>query len=147
MSEPMTAPDAPISEINRRLDAGDQAAKTLGITLVEARAGYARAEMLVEIRHTNPHGICHGGMIFTLADTAFGQACNGHDRKTVASGADIDFLKPGQLGSTLVAEAIETASSGRSGLYDITIRDKASGEVVALMRGRSRVIGGPLSSG
>lgn len=110
--------------------------------LLEARGGYARAELRLEPRHGNPHGMCHGGVIFTLADSTFGHACNGHDRKTVASGADIDFLRPGLIGTTLTAEAIESAASGRTGIYDITVRDTASGDVVAVMRGRSRVIGG-----
>jgi acyl-CoA thioesterase len=133
-----------ISPLNRRLAERDLAANALGIVLVEAQAGYARAELKLEPHHGNAHGMCHGGVIFTLADSTFGHACNGHDRKTVASGADIDFLRPGQIGTTLTAEAVETAISGRTGIYDITVRD-ADNAVVAVMRGRSRVIGASVS--
>ena len=134
-----------ISPPNRWLEARDAAAQALGIVLLEARAGYARAELRLEPHHGNAHGMCHGGVIFTLADSTFGHACNGHDRKTVASGADIDFLRPGLIGITLTAEAIESAVSGRTGIYDITVTDP-DGAVVAVMRGRSRVICGSFDS-
>ena len=132
-----------ISAPNRWLEA--RAAQALGIVLLEARAGFAKAELKLESRHGNPHGMCHGGVIFTLADSTFGHACNGHDRKTVASGADIDFLRPGLIGTTLTAEAVESAASGRTGIYDITVTDP-HGATVAVMRGRSRVIDGSLNT-
>jgi acyl-CoA thioesterase len=91
----------------------------------------------------NGHGICHGGFVFTLADTAFAFACNTYDDVTVAAGADISFLEPVEVGAELAATAVEVARRGRSGLYDVTVRT-GDGSVVAEFRGRSRSLGRPL---
>ena len=94
----------------------------------------------------NGHAICHGGLIFALADTAFAYACNAYNQNTVASACNIDFLAPGLQGQTLVAEAIERSLSKRTGVYDVTVRDTA-GKTIALFRGKSHRIAGEVIAG
>ena len=84
----------------------------------------------------NGHDICHGGYIFTLADTVFAYACNGYDRLTVAAGAAIEFVRPGRLGDDLRAVAVERHRGGRTGVYDIEVTNQ-DGETIAMFRGRS----------
>lgn len=116
----------------------DEASRGLGIELIEAAGGQARVRMRVTTAMVNGHGTAHGGYVFLLADTAFACACNSHGPVTVAAGADISFVRPAQAGDLLEAYAKERVTSGRSGIYDVTVtRD---GEVVAEFRGRSRVI-------
>jgi len=124
----------------------DAASQALGITIDAVGPGTAQARMTVETNMVNGHGICHGGYVFTLADTAFAFACNTYDDVTVAAGADVTFLSPVAAGTTLTATATERARRGRSGLYDVTVATEA-GEVVAEFRGRSRSLGWPLLSG
>ena len=124
----------------------DAASQALGITIDAVGPGTAQARMTVETNMVNGHGICHGGYVFTLADTAFAFACNTYDDVTVAAGADVTFLSPVAAGTTLTATATERARRGRSGLYDVTVATEA-GEVVAEFRGRSRSLGRPLLSG
>jgi acyl-CoA thioesterase len=123
--------------------AGDRASQALGITIHDVSPGHATARMTVRDDMANGHGICHGGFLFTLADTAFAFACNTYDRRTVAAGADVTFLEPVTAGTELVAVAVERARRGRSGLYDVTVRT-ADGPVVAEFRGRSRSSAEPL---
>jgi acyl-CoA thioesterase len=123
--------------------ARDVASQALGITVGDVRPGHATARMTVRDDMLNGHGICHGGYVFTLADTAFAFACNTYDDVTVAAGADVTFLAPVSGGTALVATAVERARRGRSGLYDVTVRTSA-GDVVAEFRGRSRSLGRPL---
>jgi acyl-CoA thioesterase len=118
----------------------DAAAREAGLRLLDVAPGRARVALTVQERHLNGHGICHGGYVFLLADSAFAYACNSHGVSTVASGGDITFLRPGALGDELVAQAVERALSGRSGLYDVTVR--AGERVVAEFRGRSRQVPG-----
>jgi acyl-CoA thioesterase len=95
----------------------------------------------------NGHHICHGGLIFTLADTAFAYACNAYNRNTVASACNIDFVATGQARVTpWQAEAVEMSASGRTGVYDVTVRDSA-GKTVALFRGKSYRISGEVIAG
>jgi acyl-CoA thioesterase len=108
--------------------------------LLEVRPGYARVRMAVTESMTNGHGVCHGGLVFTLADSAFAVACNTYDLPTLAGGADIVFVAAVGAGDELVAEAVERVRFGRSGVYDVTVRRE--GEVVAEFRGRSRSLGG-----
>src|SRR6202161_4353558 len=115
--------------------ATDAASRTLGIELLEYGDGWARATMTVRDDMVNGHGICHGGMIFSLADTTFACACNSWGPVTVAAGADIVFVAPARLGDVLVAEAAVRTRFGRSGLYDVTVR--RDGDVIAEFRGRS----------
>jgi acyl-CoA thioesterase len=116
----------------------DAASRGLGMELIEAGDGQATVRMTVTAAMVNGHAMAHGGYVFLLADTAFACACNSHGPVTVAAGADISFLRPAREGDVLQARACERATSGRSGVYDVTVtRD---GDVVAEFRGRSRVI-------
>lgn len=124
----------------------DQAAQALGMAIVEVRPGYAVLTMKVRPDMVNGHHICHGGLIFTLADTAFAYACNSYNHNTVASACHIDFLSPGKEGDLLEAEAVERSLSGRTGVYDITVR-VAGGKTVALFRGKSYRIQGEVIAG
>jgi len=114
----------------------DHAAQALGITVDEVGPGYARLSMTVGPDMINGHDICHGGMTFALADTAFAYACNSYNEATVAAGCSIEFLAPAHKGDRLTAEARETAKRGRHGIYDMTVTDQ-NGNVVAVMRGKS----------
>lgn len=122
--------------------AADAASAMLGMQLVEVGAGRAQVSMLVRDDMVNGHDLCHGGVIASLADSAFALACNSHGPVTVAAGFSIDFLVPGRLGQTLYAAAREVSLRGRSGIYDVTVRadDPTAGEVIAEFRGRSRTL-------
>ena len=123
--------------------ADDQASKGIGMSLGEVGPGSASLTMTVEERHTNGHGICHGGFIFALADSAFAFACNSYNRATVAQHCMISFLEPARLGDTLTATATEVSLKGRSGIYDITVT-RGDATVIAEFRGMSRTISGTL---
>ncbi|OGA17331.1 MAG: phenylacetic acid degradation protein PaaD [Betaproteobacteria bacterium RIFCSPLOWO2_12_FULL_63_13] len=124
--------------------ARDHASEALGIKLLEIRPGYARMQMPVRRDMVNIHGTAHGGMLFTLADSAFGYACNTYDKVTVASGCSIDFLRPAHLGDVLTATAVEQTMVGRNGVYDVRI-DNDKDELVALFRGKSIQIKGTVT--
>ena len=124
----------------------DQAAQALGMSILTVKPGYAKLNMAVRADMVNGHHICHGGMIFSLADTAFAYACNSYNKNTVASACNIDFLAPGKEGEILEAEAIEQSQSGRTGVYDVTVRS-SSGKTVALFRGKSYRINGEVIAG
>lgn len=121
--------------------ADDAASSGLGMRLVSVAAGRAVLEMPVRADMVNGHGIAHGGFVFTLADSAFAFACNSRNRRTVAQACDIVFVTPAKLGDILVAEAVERASYGRNGIYDVTVR-RGDNELIAEFRGRSRQING-----
>lgn len=114
----------------------DLASQELGITVLVDRPGAAEARLEVRRTMVNGHDICHGGYIFTLADTAFAFACNTYNRVTVAAGASIEFVRPGGLGDTLTATAIEAHRGGRTGIYDVNVTNQ-DGELIAIFRGRS----------
>ncbi len=114
----------------------DGASQALGMRIVEVRPGYARLTMTVREDMVNGHRICHGGLIFALADSTFACACNTYNIVTVAAGATIDFLLPGKLGDVLTASAEERSRSRRTGVYDVVVHNQ-SGECIALFRGRS----------
>jgi acyl-CoA thioesterase len=120
--------------------ADDAASRSLGITLEHVAPGFAAMTMRVEDWLLNGHGICHGGFVFTLADTAFAVACNSYNRRVVAQHNVITYLAPGRRGATLRAEAIEVARTGRSGLYDVSVWDAQT--KIAEFRGASREIAG-----
>jgi acyl-CoA thioesterase len=122
----------------------DSASNMLGMQLVEVRPGYARLTMRVRADMVNGHRLCHGGLIFTLADSAFAVSCNSHNESTVAAAASIDFLAPAVEGDELSAQACELWRSGRSGLYEITVTNQR-GERIALFRGRSQRISGQVT--
>ncbi len=119
----------------------DHVAQALGMALDEVKPGYARLSMVIRQDMVNGHAICHGGMLFALADTAFAYACNSYNRNTVASACSIDFLAPAHLGDSLVAVAVERAQGKRSGVYDVSVSTTA-GKTVALFRGKSARIQG-----
>ncbi|WP_262027361.1 hydroxyphenylacetyl-CoA thioesterase PaaI [Microvirga sp. Mcv34] len=123
--------------------AEDQASQGLGMVIERVSPGEAILSMTIRPDMTNGHGICHGGFIFTLADSAFAFACNTYDQRTVAQHCALTFLKPSRRGDRLTAHAVERNRSGRSGIYDVTVRD-GKGEVVAEFRGHSRTIAGTL---
>ncbi|MBA3510474.1 hydroxyphenylacetyl-CoA thioesterase PaaI [Sphingomonas sp.] len=114
-----------------------------GIVIEEARNGYARLSMPVRADMLNGHRIVHGGMVFALADTAFAYVCNGRNEKTFAAQASIVFLGSAEEGQTLVAEAEEVATSGRSGVTRVAVRT-SDGRAVAEFTGYSRTVGGPV---
>ena len=121
--------------------AQDTASQQMGMKIVEVAPGRAVMTMQVQPHHLNGHKICHGGFIFTLADSAFAFACNSYNTLTVAQENQITFLSPGQAGETLTATCFETARQGRSGVYDVTVTGE-DGRKVAVMRGLSRTIKG-----
>jgi acyl-CoA thioesterase len=112
-----------------------------GITIEEARAGYARVSMTVRADMLNGHGTVHGGMVFALADTAFAYVCNGRNEKTVAAQASIIFLGSAAEGDRLIAEAEEVAIVGRGGVTRVSVRT-ADGRAIAEFTGYSRAVGG-----
>lgn len=124
--------------------AADAASAALGMRLDDLGPGRARVSMEVRPDMVNGHDLCHGGLIATLADSAFALACNSRGPVTVAAGFSVDLLAPARLGQVLHAEAREVSLRGRSGLYDVTVRadDPSSGGVVAELRGRSRRLPG-----
>jgi acyl-CoA thioesterase len=112
-----------------------------GLAIEDAREGYARVRMRLRADMLNGHGSAHGGMIFALADTAFAYACNSRNETTVAQSATIAFLAPAAEGDLLVAEAKEAARSGRSGVYQVSVK-AADGRAIAEFTGLSRTVGG-----
>jgi acyl-CoA thioesterase len=123
--------------------AADACSRALGLELLEVRPGYARMRMTVRADFLNGHQICHGGLIFTLADSTFAFACNSYNVNTVASGCSIEFLRPVREHDVLTAEAVEQTVSGRTGIYDIRVTN-STGETVAMFRGKSAQIKGTL---
>ena len=122
--------------------AEDRASAGLGMRLDHVAPGQAVMTMKITEAMVNGHGICHGGFIFALADSAFAFACNSHGERAVAQHASITFLRPGKLGETLRTEAIERARGGRSGIYDVRVTGEDGG-LIAEFRGHSRLAGGP----
>jgi len=141
MSTPIT-PEALAAKVGDTMFAVDVASKdTMGMELLLCAPGHARMRMQVRDFHLNGHGICHGGFIFTLADSTFAFACNSHNNNAVAAAASIEFLKPAQLGDVLTSTGVEQVLVGRHGVYDMTVRNQRD-EVIALFRGKSAQIAG-----
>ena len=129
-------------KVGESMFAADAASReTMGMELVSCEPGRAVLRMTVREKHLNGHKICHGGFIFTLADSTFAFACNSHNRITVAAGCSIEFLKPGQLGDVLTCEGREQVLQGRHGIYDMKVSNQR-GEVVAMFRGKSAAVQG-----
>jgi acyl-CoA thioesterase len=118
----------------------DHASQALGMRINDVGPGRAVLEMVVRADMVNGQAIGHGGLTFTLADSAFAFACNSYNRRTVAAGAEIRFLAPTRAGDRLVAEAVERSREGRDGVYDVTVR--CGGTVVAEFVGQSKEIRG-----
>lgn len=119
----------------------DRASQALGMKIGRVGPGLAELTMSVRGDMLNGHAICHGGFIFALADSAFAFACNSYNLTTVASGCAIDFMAPAREGDELTATARERSASGRTGVYDIEVRNQR-GETIALFRGKSYRIKG-----
>lgn len=116
--------------------AADVAVRSLDISVTVGAVGFAEAVFEVRPEMLNGHKVCHGGYLFTLADTAFAYACNSHNEMTLAAGAAIEFLRPAKLGERIVATAIERHRGGRTGTYDVKLCNQ-DGDEIALFRGRS----------
>ncbi|MEP2718688.1 hydroxyphenylacetyl-CoA thioesterase PaaI [Pseudophaeobacter sp.] len=123
--------------------ASDNASKWAGMEITEIDEGRATLELTVEAHHCNGHGICHGGVTFMLADSAFAFACNSRNQSTVAQSNSITFTAPGKRGERLIARATEVSLTGRSGIYDVTVENQ-NGQMIAAFRGLSRAIKGQL---
>ena len=123
--------------------ADDKASRTMGMQIEKVGPGFAVLSMSIRVDMVNGHGLCHGGYIFSLADSALAFACNSHNQRHVAQQCQIAYLAPGRLGMRLLAEARERYRGERSGIYDVTVRTEA-GETIAEFRGHSRSIPGVL---
>ena len=123
--------------------ARDAASKALGIAIEIPRAGSAVAQMTVRDDMVNGFDVCHGGLLFTLADTAFAFACNAYDNVTFAASANIEFIRPARLGDELRALAREDYRGRKRGFYTVEVRNQRD-EVIAMFRGRSASRGEPL---
>ncbi|HEV2228352.1 MAG TPA: hydroxyphenylacetyl-CoA thioesterase PaaI [Steroidobacteraceae bacterium] len=123
----------------------DRASQALGMRLVEVRPGRARVAMTVRPDMVNGHDVCHGGIVFALADSAFAFACNSYNESTVAAAAAVDFLAAARAGDELTAEASELWRTRRNGIYEISVSNQR-GERVALFRGRSYRIDGQVTT-
>lgn len=135
-------PEQRAIQVGQTMFANDVASKnTMGMELVSVAPGRAVMRMAVLPLHLNGHQICHGGFIFTLADSTFAFACNSHNRNTVAAGCSIEFLKPAHAGDVLSCEGAEQMLQGRHGIYDMKVTNQR-GEVVAMFRGKSAQIPG-----
>jgi acyl-CoA thioesterase len=117
----------------------DRLPNTMGIALASLEPGRATVTMTVAQDSVNAHGNCHGGAIFTLADTAFFYVCNASDRKAVAAGCDINFIRPGLVGDVLTATCVEQHVGRRSGLYQVDVRNQ-HGKLVATMSARAAIL-------
>lgn len=138
----MRTPEQLAAAVGEAMFAVDAASKDfLQMELVECRPGRAVMRMKVREPMLNGHKICHGGLIFTLADSTFAFACNSHNKVTVAAGCSIEFLKPAHLGDLLTCEGVEQVLQGRHGIYDMKVTNQR-GEVVAVFRGKSASIQG-----
>lgn len=123
----------------------DRAAQALGIELVDVAPGRVRVAMTVRPDMVNGHGICHGGIIFTLADSAFAFACNSFGEAMVAAGASIEFLAPTPAGARVLATASAVSRTQRHGIYDVAVSN-ITGEVAAHFRGRCSRLRQPASA-
>lgn len=128
-------------DIANHMMENDEASRHFGIEIESINEGGCTMTMTVQKWMVNGHGTCHGGVIFTLADSAFAFACNAHNNRVVAQMASITFLSPAKKGDQLTAKAQEVTLAGRSGIYDISVTDEA-GTRIAEFRGHSRQISG-----
>jgi acyl-CoA thioesterase len=135
------SPHQVADRVREAMYANDRAAKALGIEIHAVGPGTATLSMTVREDMLNGHDICHGGLVTTLADTAFAYGCNAYNEVTVASGFSVDLVAPGHLGDILTAICREQNKAGRTGVYDIEVTNQR-GQRVALFRGRSHTIKG-----
>ena len=146
LTELPSDPQALADAVTQAMWSRDRTTQGLGMEILRVKPGYALIAMAVRGDMVNGHHMCHGGFMFTLADSAFAYACNSYTQNTVASSCNIDFLAPAHEGDVLEAEAVERSLSGRTGVYDITVRTR-SGKTVALFRGKSYRIKGEVIAG
>jgi len=139
MNEP--TPQHTADLVRERMLISDRASKWLGMEVTSVTPGHAVLTMTVMDEMLNGHDICHGGLIATLADSAFAFACNSYNELTVASGFAIELLAPGHLGDVLTATCREVSKSGRTGVYDTEVVNQ-HGKRIALFRGRSHTMRG-----
>ncbi|MBC5785171.1 hydroxyphenylacetyl-CoA thioesterase PaaI [Ramlibacter sp. USB13] len=138
----MRSPEQLAAAVGEAMYADDPAVRDfMGIELLACEPGRAVMRMAVRAPMLNGHKICHGGLIFTLADSTFAYACNSRNKVTVAAGASIEFLKPAHLDDVLTCEGVEQVLQGRHGIYDMKVTNQR-GEVVAVFRGKSASIQG-----
>ena len=145
-STPSPTPSDPQDLARRAAEAmwaDDKASQSLGMSLEDIRPGKAVLAMRITDTMVNGHGICHGGFIFTLADSAFAFACNSHNQRAVAQHCMVSYLQPARLGDRLLAVATERTKEGRNGMCDVTVT-RADGTRIAEFRGFSRTIEGTL---
>lgn len=121
----------------------DHVAKELGIEITHAEVGLAVVSMTVEERMTNGLGVCHGGLLFTLADTAMAHASNAGNERTLSTTASIEWISTARIGDHLVATSRAVAQRGRNTVHDITVTN-GNGDTVALVRGQTLTLGGPV---
>ena len=138
---PPAHPQALAEAVAAAMWARDRASQALGMAIVRVAPGYAELTMRVRADMVNGHAICHGGFVFTLADSTFAFACNSYNANTVAQGCAIDYLAPAREGDTLRATGRERHRAGRTGVYDIEVTNQR-GETIALFRGKSYRIKG-----
>ena len=134
-------PQQMADRVREGLFANDRASKAMGMQVLDVTPGQATVSMTVRSDMLNGHDICHGGIIATLADSAFAFACNSHGEMTVASGFSIDLVAPAPLGDVLTARCTEVAKAGRTGVYDTDVSNQR-GERIAVFRGRSHTVKG-----
>ncbi len=142
-SSPLSVVDAQAlaERVATQMYARDRASQMMGMKVAKIAPGHAELVMTVRADMLNGHATCHGGFIFTLADSAFAFACNSNNHTTVASGCTIDFVAPAREGDVLTAVAEERSTSGRTGVYDIDVHNQR-GEKIAFFRGKSYRIKG-----
>jgi acyl-CoA thioesterase len=131
-----------IEAVAEAMYARDNVARGLGIEIEVVRPDYARMRMTVREDMLNSHRICHGGVIFTFADSAFAYACNAENRATVATTCAISYASAAQLAEELTAIAEERVRQSRTGVYDITVTAAGDGRIVAVFRGNSYEVKG-----
>jgi len=129
-------PQALAQQVSEHMYGNDQASQGLGLSLDSVAPGAANMSMTVRADMLNGHDICHGGLMTTLADTAFAYACNAYNEVTVATGFDVNIVASGKLGDRLTASATEAARTRRTGVYDVEVRDQ-TGRLLLFFRGRS----------
>ena len=143
MDTPMNStPEELARRVGEVMFAADTASRsTMGMQLLACAPGRAVMQMVVQPLHLNGHKICHGGFIFTLADSTFAFACNSYNKNAVAAGCSIEFLRPAHEGDVLTCTGVEQTLSGRHGIYDMCVRNQHN-DVVAMFRGKSAQIAG-----
>ena len=134
-------PQQTADRVRDGLFANDRASKAMGMQVLDVTPGHATVSMTVRPDMLNGHDTCHGGIIATLADSAFAFACNSHGEMTVASGFSIDLVAPAVLGDVLTARCTEVTKAGRTGVYDTDVSNQR-GERIAVFRGRSHTLKG-----